>query len=92
MTNYNDGLWHGWNGGECPVRPESIIEIVSSGGNLIKMAANYGAWDHPTMQLIAFRVVAEHKEPREFWIDLKTGVACSYGNVSGMIHVREVIE
>ena len=17
--NYNDGLWHGWNGGECPV-------------------------------------------------------------------------
>lgn len=26
MTNYNDGKWHGWNGGECPVHADSLIE------------------------------------------------------------------
>ncbi len=26
MTNYNDGKWHGWNGGDCPVHPESVVE------------------------------------------------------------------
>lgn len=27
MTNYNDGKWHGWNGGKCPVHPESIVQV-----------------------------------------------------------------
>lgn len=28
MTDYNDGNWHFWNGGECPVHPESMIDMV----------------------------------------------------------------
>ena len=24
MVDYNDGNWHGWDGGECPVHPESV--------------------------------------------------------------------
>ena len=28
MTNYNDGKWHGWNGGECPVHPKSMVDAV----------------------------------------------------------------
>ena len=28
MTSYNDGKWHGWNGGECPVHPETEVEFV----------------------------------------------------------------
>lgn len=29
MTDYSDGEWHGWNGGECPVRPDGVVSIVS---------------------------------------------------------------
>ena len=91
MTNYNDGQWHGWNGGECPVHPESIIEVVTGGGGVIKMAANYGAWDDPTMQLIAFRVIKEHKGPRDFWISELSGDV--YKTKAPLcIHVREVME
>jgi hypothetical protein len=28
MTDYNDGKWHGWNGGECPVAPETMINAI----------------------------------------------------------------
>jgi hypothetical protein len=27
MTDYNDGEWHGWNGGECPVDPRAWVEV-----------------------------------------------------------------
>jgi len=27
MTDYNDGKWHGWNGGEGPVHLDTIVEI-----------------------------------------------------------------
>jgi len=27
MTDYNDGKWHGWNGGECPVDPQAWVEV-----------------------------------------------------------------
>lgn len=27
MSDYYDGCWHGWNGGECPVHPETIIDV-----------------------------------------------------------------
>lgn len=25
MTNWNDGTIHGWNGGDCPVHPETLV-------------------------------------------------------------------
>ena len=29
MTNtYNDGKWHGWNGGECPVHPKTVVDYL----------------------------------------------------------------
>jgi len=102
MTNtpdYNNGLWHGWNGGECPVHPESIIEIVSSSGNLIKMVARCGAWDHTIMQLIAFRVTKEHNEPKEFWLcyrlladvaEVRYSLPHDNEDYLTVIHVREV--
>ena len=75
MTNYNDGKWHGWNGGECPVHPESEVEGVyldEDGKPDFRSpvrddAAIFDwAWEY-AFRLIAFRVVKEHKEPREFW-------------------------
>ena len=67
MTNYNDGLWHGWNGGECPVDPQSEVEWMSlGGGNTV--AAGALDWSLSAGQpLVAFRVVKEYREPRELW-------------------------
>lgn len=28
QPDYNDGQWHGWNGGECPVHPKSEVEMI----------------------------------------------------------------
>ena len=91
MTDYNDGKWHGWNGGECPVHPESLVDVLhSANGILDERKAGITAWD--SEYLIAFRVTKPYKEPREFWI-LEEGYVCTQKPKStGWIHVREVIE
>jgi hypothetical protein len=65
MTNYNDGKWHGWNGGECPVDPLAVVDVVSINyaGRPERDTSNYGlAADHCWVHdddgdIIAFRVV-----------------------------------
>ena len=100
MIDYNDGNWHGWNGGECPVHPETEVEAIfgdgSGSGNAVP--ADCYSWDrwHP----IAFRVVKPYREPREFWMHQQSQVAYDSeesairNNYKGhdIIHVREVIE
>jgi len=72
MTDYNDGLWHGWNGGECPVHPESVVNYASThngnSGDIPARALNW-AWadSHRLYPVIAFRVVKAYREPRECW-------------------------
>lgn len=107
MTDYNDGKWHGWNGGECPVHPKSIVMAcffsgppsMSDGYGNVGVAAEYYAWDHEddhemAENIIAFRVIKEHKEPREFLIRY-TGIdqfeICRDGDPSAFL-VREVLE
>ena len=75
MTNYNDGKWHGWNGGECPVHPESVVDARWKHTSLDRplMAAGYfdrhaWLWGDPTVsEIVAFRVVKEYREPSECW-------------------------
>lgn len=75
MTNYNDGNWHGWNNGDCPVHIHTRVDYIwkhSSGvtymsdepaGSLLWESNQHG-------NLIAFRVVKEYKEgPREWWVN-----------------------
>ena len=64
MTNYNDGKIHGWNGGKCPVHPNTIVEGREWTGARWDAAAVYNDWKSFRG---AFRVVKEYKEPREFW-------------------------
>ena len=105
--NYNDGKWHGWNGGECPVHPETVIEarwkstIASQRGQAGYYGAGQWTWENNySNHIIAFRVVKEHKEPREWWI-CKTDIGatftlntCPYEDTEWeeIIHVREVTE
>ena len=65
MTDYNDGKWHGWNGGECPVHPKSDVRIWDcASGQDIYLPAEAVHWTFRG----AFRVVKEYREPREWWI------------------------
>jgi hypothetical protein len=66
MTDYNDGEWHGWDGGECPVHPKSVIKVfyVPSGSEQtwsFEGAAGDKDWGHPFL----FRVINPYLEPRE---------------------------
>lgn len=103
MSNYNDGKWHGWNGGECPVHPETVVEVsvADTKPYIAKSPAKEWSWSDADAPIIDFRVVKEYKEPREWWVAIRDGEAIdiaskkstlqgySYGAV---IHVREVIE
>ena len=97
MTDYNDGKWHGWNGGECPVHPKSEVQVLhSDNGILNERRAGIEEWS--SEYIIAFRVTKPHKEPREFWIDPygyahdNPKDAKPTSPMQSAIHVREVIE
>lgn len=112
MTNYNDGKWHGWNGGECPVHPLTEIEgvyidpeanIIAKGSPLYDDAKHFDWNRDDSYILVAFRVIKEFKEPREFWLfwDDKEWKWCASDtrehaeskhedDEAEIIHVREV--
>jgi hypothetical protein len=85
MTDYNDGNWHEWNGGECPVHPESVIEgywhFPSTGkiGRNIGKVSGGGIPAHEIGWVLRlFRVVTPYREPREWWLRIDRN-----GEVSG---------
>ncbi len=82
MTNYNDGKWHGWNGGECPVHPETVVHACFEDGldttEDIGMPASLYDWKcDDDCAIIAFRVVKEQcpPPPREMWVCIYDGTA-----------------
>ena len=98
MKTYETGVWYGWNGGECPVHPESLVEAVwtACGGAALseqREARNF-AWGANASKIIAFRFVKEYREPREWWVHPLRRVVADYAPMQelGWIHVREVVE
>ena len=95
MSDYNDGKWHGWNGGECPVHPESVVECRGVSDAVWKT-------DRPRSEVfwpnvIVFRVIKPYVEPREGWIvpgqlyDSARQAKIMFPGIDP-IHVREVKE
>jgi hypothetical protein len=86
MTDYNDGSWHGWNGGECPVHPDSEVEAMYISASQIavihdKRRARRFVWDAPVSSVIAFRVTKPYREPRVIWVnEHEDGIFCAYGS------------
>lgn len=68
MTDYNDGKWHGWNGGSCPVHPKSEVQVATRDGIFSRSAENW-AWDCKYIPTIAFRVVKKFEEPKVIWVN-----------------------
>lgn len=103
MTDYNDGSWHGWNGGECPVHPETIVEVRWK-YNPARQTARAGefcavgqwTWEGVGNRIVAFRVVKEHREPRECWVHKRTMLvrwSCPDDEyMENYIYFREVME
>lgn len=71
MTNYNDGTIHGWNGGDCPVHPETVVEYWMREGGNSECKAGKLRWKHTenSGDIIAFRVIKQHVEPKVIWVN-----------------------
>lgn len=99
MTDYNDGKWHGWNGGGCPVNIQSRVEVIwqhTDGeiGLRSSIAGNIAFAGNQCGSVIAFRVTREHREPREFWVKIDAVgdlVECDHSSTGAML-VREVLD
>jgi hypothetical protein len=71
VRDYNDGQIHGWNGGECPVHPKTVVEVwFRSKDSDIWQAGGLG-WEHTGEydDIIAFRVVKPYVEPKVIWVN-----------------------
>lgn len=102
MTDYNDGKWHGWNGGECPVHFMTRVDFIFESGDRGKsFHAKDLDWGVNTG---AFRVTKEYHDPREWWLTIcgqythahtsqaAAEVYSAQNRDVATIHVREVLE
>jgi hypothetical protein len=109
------GKWIGWNGGEMPFHKNTKFEVIildttcgesefRGEGSIILIRE---CWLHAETHkhVIAYRVVKEYKEPREFWMasypdgayfiyDTKEECEAKRFTRDGRVvqHFREVIE
>lgn len=56
--DYNNGRWHGWNGGECPVHPKSVVLFIFPDESFSYLAG-ITDWSSPCL----FKVVEPYTEP-----------------------------
>jgi hypothetical protein len=71
MTDYNNGQIHGWNGGDCPVHPETVVSIWHRNGLYQRIKAGVHWWGHRDTNgdIIAFQVVKAYVEPKVIWVN-----------------------
>ena len=63
--DFNDGIWHSWGGGKCPLHASTLVDATYTSGRTYRgIKAVYLSWGSP----ILFKVVEEYKETLEFWI------------------------
>ena len=73
MVNYNDGTIHGWNGGDCPVHPNTVVHcwLRSASAGIAK--AGELEWKHRSdinmLDIVAFQVIKEYVETKTIWVN-----------------------
>jgi hypothetical protein len=108
MTYDKINYWYGWNGGECPVHPDTEVEVIYRVRGPEVGPAGLEDWAHDghSADIIAFsirRLYVEPKVPREFWINRYydsdmiffsriLADSVTKKNRIECIHVREVLE
>ena len=73
MTHdYNNGQIWGWNGGECPVHPKTVVIIWTDEG-YYEGRAGHCRWGKDTTgwdpDIVAFKVVKQYAEPKVIWVN-----------------------
>lgn len=90
---YDQVVWYGWNGGQCPVHHKTTVSVVCSTGIAGIVPADDVDWENLRG---AFCIVKEHREPRDFWINTVAGrdriCRTEPCKPHAYTHVREVIE
>jgi hypothetical protein len=80
MSDYNNGQIHGWNGGECPVHPETVVKFwTRDGRSFSEGTAKCLRWSNlsENSDIIAFQVVKQHVEPKVIWVnEYPSGAVC----------------
>lgn len=81
MTDYNNGKIHGWNGGECPVHPETVVKTWHREGIAASDRAGQYRWKHEDedWDIIAFQVVKAYVEPKVIWVNEYADGTCWAG-------------
>ena len=76
VRDYDNGQIHGWNGGECPVHPETTVEVWFRGGGSSVTVATRLFWTHSDKggDIIAFKVVKAYVEPKVIWVNETTNI------------------
>jgi hypothetical protein len=72
VRDYNNGQIHGWNGGDCPVHPETEVKFWTNSGGVSPVKAKCLRWKHTDEGLgdiIAFQVVKSYVEPKVIWVN-----------------------
>lgn len=87
------GPWIGWNGGERPVHPTTVVEVITEEGKMQNFASGF-IWEECENTIIAYRVIKEHREPREVWATLHPVIGWTMCRKTeyGATLFREVIE
>ena len=71
--DWNDGTIHGWNGGDCPVHPETVVHAWFRSSVNKQCKADYLRWykdaNFLNTDIIAFQVVKEYVEPKVIWVN-----------------------
>ena len=81
MTDYNDGKIHGWNGGECPVHPKTVVRYWMRRSMPNEAPAEKLEWSvrEVSYDIIAFQVVKAYVEPKTIWVnEYSNGDVTSY--------------
>ena len=74
MTDYNDGKIHGWNGGECPVHPKTVVNVWRRCCDTYELEAGGLLWQghRGIFDIIAFRVTKAYVAPpgpKTIWVN-----------------------
>jgi len=72
MNDYENGEIWGWNGGKCPVHPDSeVICWVRSSVFTIDTEAGLVNWEHldDELDIVCFQVTKPYAEPETIWVN-----------------------
>lgn len=83
MTEYVTGQIYGWNGGECPVHPKTMVQVWFRSWGVKAANAQVLVWDHHQKgsDIVCFQVITPYAEPKTIWVnEYENGCGAAYAS------------